>query len=166
MLDSMCTTLFLLILISFLPLSVGLLSLNPLFIPDYGGSGSGLGSGSGSGSGAPLDRLGPTPIGGPCPAQALLDRLGDTSFDFGVVAVYSCPNSCTVRSDSVSRNGNSSSSSNSSCKNDGKSSFSSSGTDCKVSTGIGKNPTGIPVPLSTTSHIQFEHVVVQSPPDF
>jgi hypothetical protein len=138
-----------------------LLSLNPLFLPHYGGSESG------SGSGAPLDRLGPTPIGGPCPAQALLDRLGDTSFDFGVVAVYSCPNSCTVRSDSVSGNGSSSSStSSSSSKNDGKSSLSSSGTDRKVSTGIGKNPSGIPVPLSTPSHIQFEHVVVQSPPDF
>ena len=51
-------------------------------------------------------------------------------------------------------------------KNDGKSSFSSIGTDYKVSTGIGKNPSRMPVPVPTPSYIQFEHVVVQAPPDF
>jgi hypothetical protein len=173
---------------------IGLLSLNPLFLPHYQpGTGSGLGSGSGMGAtfkgGSAIEVIegkstatatssstskttstttsNTTSNSTPCPAQALLDRLGDTSFDFGVVAVYSCPNSCTVRTPYVSGGGSgSSSSSSSSSKNEGKSSVSSSGTDYKVSTVIGLNPSGMPVPLSTPSYIQYEHVIVQSPPDF
>lgn len=68
----------------------GLLSLQPLFLPTSSSTNSQI-EGGGMQSTGSGEKLATTT------ASSLLERLGDT-FDFGVVAVYSCPNSCTVQS--------------------------------------------------------------------
>ena len=39
-------------------------------------------------------------------SESLLQRLGDVAFDFGVVAVYSCPNSCVKKHQNIVENNN------------------------------------------------------------
>jgi hypothetical protein len=105
--------------------------------------------------------------------QTVLDQLSDSTLDFGVVAVYSCPNSCSSfsRTDTANhhhshghhdshiqskdeKSSNSNSSSNSSSRSEN---ISSTTTPTRHSTASAS---------ASASRVCYEYIVVQPPADF
>lgn len=80
--------------------------------------------------------------------RTVLDQLSDSTFDFGVVAVYSCPNSCS----SIGSNDDNGSNNEKSDKND--------------SHNITKNVSTSNNISASASHVYYEYIVVQPPADF
>lgn len=104
----------------------------------------------------PTVSKGPSSSSGPGPGplcksntQTVLDQLSDSTFDFGVVAVYSCPNSC-----SSIRNNN-----DDSISNNEKS-------DKNTSHNIAENVSTSHNITASAGHVYYEYIVVQPPADF
>ena len=96
---------------------------------------------------------GPSSSSGPGPScksntQTVLDQLSDSTFDFGVVAVYSCPNSCS----SVRNNDDSISNNEKSDKNNSHNITENVSTSHNITASAG--------------HVYYEYIVVQPPADF
>lgn len=107
-------------------------------------------------------------------AQAVLDQLSDSSFDFGVVAVYSCPNSCSSFSTTDTGNHHyhrDSHSHSHSYSNDEKNSSSNSKSKSSSSSAniSSTNPPSHHSTASTSAgagRVCYEYIVVQPPADF
>ena len=108
--------------------------------------------------------------------QTVLDQLSDSTFDFGVVAVYSCPNSCSSfsRTDTANHHHQSHRDSHSHSK-DEKSSNSSSRsenissvtTPSHHSTASAGASAGASASASASAcRVCYEYTVVQPPADF
>jgi hypothetical protein len=107
--------------------------------------------------------------------QTVLDQLSDSTFDFGVVAVYSCPNSCSSfsRTDTANHHHSHSHRDSHSHSKDEKSSNSDSNGNSK-SNSSSENVSSATTPShhSTSSasasagRVCYEYIVVQPPADF
>lgn len=105
---------------------------------------------------------GPSSSSGPmCKSntKAVLDRLSDSTFDFGVVAVYSCPNSCS----SIRNNDDNGSNNEKSDKNKNNSYEKS---DKNNSHNIPQNESTSHNITAGAGHVYYEYIVVQPPADF
>ena len=83
-------------------------------------------------------------------AKTVLDQLSESTFDFGVVAVYSCPNSCSMTSN------------DNNCHNDDVKSNkdNSRGISENMSTSYDSTASG------SAGQVCYEYIVVQPPSDF
>ena len=107
-------------------------------------------------------------------SESLLRRLGDIAFDFGVVAVYSCPNSCVKKYQNSVENNNKLDDigdMKSSAGGDSNSDFSRdpingthrATTTTAPTTSPSSSSSSLP---SNSSTLNFECILVQGPSDF
>ena len=105
-------------------------------------------------------------------SESLLQRLGDVAFDFGVVAVYSCPNSCVKEhQNSIANNKKSDNINDMKSDIDGNSNiFTSSDFTNKnhrtTTTSLPPTSTSSSSFSSNSAVVNFECIIVQGPSDF